>query len=296
MAKKPKKLSRRAQRRLAERKPRECLFCADIGGLTEQHVFDDWLGNLGLGSNGIRELHEPESGRRVLQPGGPFSKKIRVVCEPCNGIWLSSMEQAAKDPLMEIFRSQGQQVRLDEGLQLTLARWAFKMVCVLSQMGPQKTFPLQHCREFRQSSLPPAQVQIWLGSASIRLAEHGAAIVESRFEPRIANLETNGRKLALQCYSARFRLLNVVFDVFGHVPDKFDPRAVPEPIDFGLQINPSENLRSALLPIWPAENPTIWWPPARSLDAIGGIDGLASVPLVGVPAVISSANAPRPLG
>ena len=113
----------------------------------------------------VRELvEEAEPERRIIQPsGGPFTKKLRIVCEPCNGIWLSGMEEAAKPLLLEMF-SVGGQVRLDAEAQLTLARWAFKTICVLSQLSMRKTFPLAHCREFRQSGFPPVDSQIWTGS------------------------------------------------------------------------------------------------------------------------------------
>jgi hypothetical protein len=77
-------------------------------------------------------------------------------------------------------------------------------------------------------------------------------------------------------YTARFRLLNVVFDVFGHGP-----------AEIGLRANLPDDLRRALLPIWPSEHSVIWWPPVTNLDVIGGVEGLAAVPLVGVPTIIS---------
>lgn len=265
-----------------ERLSGECLFCGRVGGLTGQHVFDDWLQGLGFGGEGLREIvEEAEPARRILQPGGPFTKKIRVVCDPCNGIWLSTMEGAAKPLLLEMFRASGQ-VMLDGPAQLTLARWAFKIVCVLSQLGSKKTFPLAHCREFRESDLPPTHSQIWIGSASVKVTERGQQLAESRYRPHIANLTVEGRTISAPCYSARFRLLNVVFDIFGHVQ-----------AEFGLHADLSEDLRRALLPIWPSEHPTIWWPPATSLDVIGGVQGLADVPLEGIPTVIPPATAPQ---
>ena len=276
MTSRTKKASRRSQRRLVERKQGACLFCEHVRGLTWQHVFDNWLGNLGLGGDGLRELVEFEPGRRILQPGGPFGKKLKIVCEPCNGIWLSGMEKAAKDLLLAMFRGD-RRVELNGDAQLALARWAFKTVCVLSQLGSEKTFPLDHCHQFRQSSLPSAQAQVWVGSASVRVTDQRAAIVETFYTPRIANMISDGRTVMVQCYSVRLRLLNVVFDVFGHAP-----------VDGGwsMRADLSENLQRALLPIWPAENSTIWWPPVTSLDSIGGVAGLAKVPLVGVPTLI----------
>jgi hypothetical protein len=78
--------------------------------------------------------------------------------------------------------------------------------------------------------------------------------------------------VSFPAYSARFRLLNVVFDVFGYVTEGVD-----------LQADLSDDLRRALLPIWPSQFPTVWWPPVTNLDALGGVQGLAAVPLTGIP-------------
>jgi hypothetical protein len=238
--------------------------------MTKQHVYDDWLRNLGYDGEGLREfIAEPD--QPVFQSGGPFTKTLRIVCEDCNGAWLSTMEEAAKPLLISMFRTSGR-IELDSDAQLTLARWAFKIVCVLSQMGRIKTFPLAHCREFRRTGLPPATSQIWIGAASVRTEPGREQLAESRYEPRVADLSFGASTVRVPFYVARFRLLNVVFDVFGHGP-----------AHMGLRADLSDDLRRALLPIWPSEHPVVWWPPVTNLDVIGGIEGLAAVPLVGVP-------------
>lgn len=291
MPKQSAKVSRREQRRQVERGPRECLFCGKVGGLTEEHVFGDWLQKIGYTGPGLRELIEdadPEN--RVLQPGHPFNKKLRIVCEDCNGVWMSGMETAAKSLLIDMFKSSGK-VRLDENDQLVLARWAFKTVAVLTQLGTTKTFPFALCREFRATDHPSAYSQIWIGSAAVNETPLGQQLAESSYVPRMADLtfsrpssesaahSTRRRReqtVRVFCYSARFRLINVVFDIFGHVPTN----------GLGVHADLSPDLRRALLPIWPSEQSTIWWPPVVSLDTIGGVQGLSSVPLVGIPTIL----------
>ena len=67
--------------------------------------------------------------------------------------------------------------------------------------------------------------------ASVSVGTHGRQLVESRYEPRIVDLAFLGRTTPVSCYSGRFRLLNVVFDVFGWVSG-----------EFGLHANLSEDL------------------------------------------------------
>ena len=50
--------------------------------MTEQHVYDNWLRNLGYDREGLREfIAEPD--QPVFQRGGPFTKTLRIVCEDC---------------------------------------------------------------------------------------------------------------------------------------------------------------------------------------------------------------------
>ena len=60
----------------------------------------------------------------TLQKGGPFSKKLKIACRQCNGVWMSGMETSAKPLLVEMF--QRDRVELNEAAQRDLARWAFR--------------------------------------------------------------------------------------------------------------------------------------------------------------------------
>jgi hypothetical protein len=53
-----------------------------------------------------------------------------------------------------------------------------------------------------------------------------------------------------------------------------------------VNIDLDENLKRALLPLWPPEHPRIWWPPVTSLDVIGGVSGLTAGPIAGIPMLI----------
>ena len=74
-----------------------------------------------------------------------------------------------------------------------------------------------------------------------------------------------GKAASFGFYRATFRLITVVFDIIGYVTD-----------DFEMDISPDDYLKRALLPLWPAEYPSIWWPPVTNLDVIGGVPGLTT--------------------
>jgi hypothetical protein len=85
-------------------------------------------------------------------------------------------------------------------------------------------------------------------------------------------------------YRATFRLLTVVFDIMGYVADE-------DMVD----IDPSDDLKRAILPLWPAQHPKIWWPPVTNLDVIGGVPGLTASDWMGVPVLVPARinHAPR---
>jgi hypothetical protein len=126
-------------------------------GLTEEHVYPDWLRKLGFGGDGLREIvFNGDPTRTVRQRGGPFSKTLKILCATCNGKWMSGMEQDAKHILIDMFTARTP-VALDDAKQLILSRWAFKTVAVLSRIARTRSFPTAHCRDFYANDAPPVQ-------------------------------------------------------------------------------------------------------------------------------------------
>ena len=255
--------------------PRTCLFCGATGPLNGEHIYAHWLRNLGFTGEGVREIVPGDGSRPIIQRGGPFSKKLKIVCYPCNNQWMSGMEAAAQPLLTAMFNARGSSVELDHAAQFTLARWAFKTAAVAAQVDRTDPFPLPHRREFRQTDQPPRHVQIRIGTASIPTLPRGEQLAESPFEPRTATITHAGQSISFPFYRASFRLLTVVFDILGYV-------AETDLVD----IDPDEDLKRALLPLWPSEHPRIWWPPVTNLDVIGGVAGLTASPIIGVPMLV----------
>lgn len=56
------------------------------------------------------------------KPGELFTKKMKVVCAPCNNEWMSGMEDAVKPLLTPIIK--GEAVTLEAGDLELIARWA----------------------------------------------------------------------------------------------------------------------------------------------------------------------------
>lgn len=267
--------SARAQRRHPALQ-RDCLFCGASGPLTDEHIYGKWLRKLGYTGEGVREIVPGGGSKPVIQRGGPFSKTLKIVCRPCNNEWMKGMEENAKPLLTAMFNARGTSVRLDEAAQLTLARWAFKTAAVNSRIDYSDPFPLAHRREFHQADHPPRKVQVRIGAASVPVHAMGKQLAESRFEPRNVTVTAAGRAADFPFYRATFRLITVVFDIFGYVTD-----------DYEVAVDPDDNLKRAFLPLWPAEHSTIWWPPVANVDMFGGVPGLlAGTQFISIPTLI----------
>lgn len=255
---------------------RDCLFCGASGPLTDEHVYGKWLRKLGYTGEGVREIVPGNGSKPIIQRGGPFSKTLKIVCRKCNNEWMSGMETDAEPLLTTMFNARGTSIRLDEPAQLTLARWAFKTAAVLSRIDYSDPFPLAHRREFHQADQPPQHVQIRIGAASVPVHPMGEQLATASFEPRNATVTSEGRSDSFPFYRATFRLLNVAFDIIGYVTD-----------DIELDIDPDDDLKRILLPLWPTRHPTIWWPPVTNLEVIGGLPGLLTTSqFVGIPTLI----------
>lgn len=254
--------SSRANAKVPQQRP-SCVFCGSSGPLTEEHVFGDWLRKLGFTGEGLREWSI--DGVSVQQKGGPFSKELKIACRRCNGVWMSGMEDSVKPLLVEMFK--GNRVALNEAAQRDLSRWAFKTVIVSSHVDRQVgRIPAAHRRAFHRTDEPPFGAVVRIGSASVMTQQPGEHLAECSFRPRPVQVKFgDGRVVDVPAYTGRFRLLNVVFDVFASSSD--------EP-DLYLRMDLASEVERALLQVWPVKHPTIWWPPAQSLDALGGLSGL----------------------
>jgi hypothetical protein len=260
----------------ARRGERPCIFCGASGPLTKEHVFPDWIRALGFGGQGWQEtvVGERPDEKRHIRPAGPFSLTLKAVCRPCNNVWMSDIERQAKPLLTTMFQYQDVKVPLNEAAQCDLARWAFKTACVLANVQRDApAIPPGQCVEFHETDQIPLGVQVWIGTASIIPHEHGLQLVESQVGPFNAVFSMGDMEGVIPGYLARFRVLNVFFEVKGLKPE------VPGIPGAYIDVVTKGNLSRALLPIWPLEHPKVFWPPVESLDLIGGLQGVRRAPV-----------------
>ncbi|TVS86044.1 hypothetical protein [Mycobacterium helveticum] len=264
-------MSRRRAR--SSSRPSHCIFCGAQPPLSGEHIFGDWLRKLGNTGEGVREIIPGDGSEPIIQRGGMFSKKLKIVCSACNSEWMSQLEEAAKPLLVRMFSLpflpyQHPQIVLDTSDQVALARWAFKTVVIAAYVGRRETFPAPHCKEFCSTSSPPQHVQIWTGTASVpNHPIHGEHLAEAQFQPMELNTSSPDGSTIFPGYKSHLRLFNVVFVVMGYVADTDIAR-----------FDPSKDLRRMLTPLWPPNQDDVVWPPPANVDKIGGMSVLEQLP------------------
>lgn len=135
-----------------------CVLCGS-GPVTEDHTYPSWLAEL------INE-HAPFT---VIRTGTPDREAEVVevsvirVCEPCNSVWLSGLENRVKPVLAPLVTAKiGTRTILTRDHRLLLATWAFKTALMLDFTFEPPFIPARWYRDFRRSGLPPAGAVVWM--------------------------------------------------------------------------------------------------------------------------------------
>ncbi len=144
-----------------------CIFCGNRP-LTAEHVLAKWFTtSAGLGApSRTRLFRDHELVHSGEQPS--FSKKLRVVCKPCNEGWMKSLEDAVLPSLSEMVW--GRSALLLTATQRLLATWFVKTCCVAEHLDitPGGHIPRVHYEQlYARQTLPPDWSQIWLGTSQV---------------------------------------------------------------------------------------------------------------------------------
>jgi hypothetical protein len=148
---------------MAEDTGRSCLFCGNTP-VTREHVWPKWLQdvlpNYTRTANYIHQVGDEEP-RTWSAPIA--SMTVNVVCESCNGGWMSRLETAAKPLLVPMIN--GRRTTLDKPQQRTIATWTLKTTMMLEQMDPEPVdIHPKHYPFLYEHGEPPATAWVWIGA------------------------------------------------------------------------------------------------------------------------------------
>jgi hypothetical protein len=187
----------------------------------------------------------------VRAHGSPaFSTRARVVCERCNGGWMSRLEVVCKPLLLPLVEDHRR--TLDAFVHPPIATWAHKTAMTLAQTMPADTHhpPSALLRQLIDIRLPPAAGSVWLG----RLADERMA---AQFWPtRVRELDVAG--IDAEGYWATLSVGQLVLQTFANT---LPPSIHGSQVNLGLG-----PFADALIRIWPPQSGFVEWPPARDLD------------------------------
>jgi hypothetical protein len=150
---------------------RRCIFCG-ARKVTKEHFWPSWCAPFfPRGGDDARvEVTYAQVGqgrllapaRFVNRPGPVITKKIRVVCAPCNNIWMSRLETEVKPILIPMLL--GEPVVLTQRQQRTLVEWiALKVMVAEFSRGDDIVISEEDRVVFKGSRQIPVGMQIWLG-------------------------------------------------------------------------------------------------------------------------------------
>lgn len=146
-----------------------CAFCGDERTLTREHVFPDWLNDIGLSRE--RAFHRagyPNQLARDLGLREPFQQTVRALCAPCNNGWVADLDGLAQHCLAPFILDRPGLIDADAAGGLTA--WVQKIMlitAVLSAGDPGKPgLPAADYRGFNSSGripLPLPDTRMWIG-------------------------------------------------------------------------------------------------------------------------------------
>ena len=144
-----------------------CIFCGNLL-LTQEHIYADWLYPY-LTKSYPRTRHEFNIRTNINGPiieganiknGNPTTKKIKCVCQTCNGGWMSALQSEVKPILLELLN--GNWNRSTTAQQLTLSAWITMFVMVLEYRHmPSVAITQTERTKFFKTKMPLPNFNIW---------------------------------------------------------------------------------------------------------------------------------------
>jgi hypothetical protein len=234
---------------------RACIFCSATSGLSREHLLPGWLKGVFPDVDLVthyRVIGRSEHDRREWD-ARPFRERVRVVCQRCNNVWMSQLEDAVKPIMIPMLKHVP--CVIDRRAQELLATWALKTCLVFqaSQTGAPPIAPRIHYTHVAREHTPPSQVSIWLTS-HYRARFDG---INSVYVQRPLGLRSSDARFAPKddvAYLCFLAVSWVGFVIGGHA------YATDSHIVYDGQLG------DALLQVWPVGPDPIHWPPRTMMD------------------------------
>jgi hypothetical protein len=139
-----------------------CAFCMNTAKLTGEHVNSDWMNKI-LRGPWTRFFNSSE-GASAEHPSAKLNWKAKVVCEKCNGGWMSDIESKHASPVMgPLIEGEEIDIPITQTDAQSIAIFAFKTALVVDALREDEDrFFSQSVRtDFMNSLSIPSSVNMW---------------------------------------------------------------------------------------------------------------------------------------
>lgn len=240
--------------------PKQCIFC---GGqpVSKEHLFAEWLIPLFPRDASTSHTFGTFNWRDGNASGSPYqpttqprqghvgSKKVRVVCQPCNSGWLSRLEERTKPILIPMIC--GDRCNLTPEYQQVLSAWAAKTSTVADCVLPRDNRISQDEKVWiMERQEPPQTWHVWIAAYNgeswrdLALYQHRGKLQSSPVRSPTINFH--------YIHSTTFGLGHMLFLVVGTTWDQIHTKFT------GLEGH-------GLFQIYPTRARSILWPPTQIL-------------------------------
>lgn len=196
-------------------------------------------------------IRTDEKGQITEWQSKSLDQKARVVCEECNGTWMSDIESQHAKPVMTPLIQGELHIPLSQPNARSIALFAFKTAVILDhcQRSREPFFSRRLRHAFRRDLDIPANVSMWmcLYAPEGRRADFEVGYYEGKFSP------TNPFQLYVCTYGIGYLAFQVV------ATKQFTSRLF-SPID--------TTFNNLSLPFWPQIPPEFAWPLPRALGSV----------------------------
>ena len=216
--------------------PQRCQFCSSFDDLTDEHIWPRWFS---------RALIERGASFTTTRDGRPHHPRLidvtAPICGNCNNTWLSVLENDVSKLMHPMLRKET--IALNPPAQQVLSTWATKVAYMIDSLE-DPIVPRGFSEALRLERKPSSSTRVWLSAYN----NPSSAAVAWRNDFRFPDRQ-GWRPEEPNAFMVTFTAFCVVFQVFGH----FNREAT-------LQDH-RNHLTPALIPVWPAANTTVDWPP-----------------------------------
>lgn len=251
---------------------RHCVFCGYDGKLHAEHAWPAWIRDvLPDGAvKGYSQQHRVAVGTGEVTEITPLmrhkaaDRKVKVVCQDCNGGWMSDLEVAAKPVLVPMIRGE-QTEPVDQTL---LSFWAAKTAMMLQFMHPEELrgIPVAHYQHVYEQHEAPQDMRVWLTAATERFYRTAHYMRAYRL-PGAAPPWTlvPGVQRPPDAYTSVMVIGRLVISLVGWMIPGWEFTTAPD-----------DPWRTARRCIWPPQSDGWTWPPEAALTSLVEVEQFAA--------------------